>query len=78
MSRESVKAQFQNYLGTEAMQLHDIEMCEPDMNSDNFNSDEDLADTERTELVPHDKVKNIETDEIILIDTKEKVQTEEY
>ena len=63
----------QSYLGTEVIQLQDIEMCEPDIKSDKFKSDDDIAETEGTEVVPIGKDNNIETDEIILIDTKEKV-----
>ena len=73
MSRDSVRNQVQNYLGTDVIQLHDLDISDHDIKSDKFKSEDDLADTERTEVVPFGKDSNIEADEIILIDTKEKV-----
>ena len=52
-------------------------MSLPDTKSDKCKSVEDPAETEGTEIIPHEQDVIIGTDEIILVDTKEMMQTEE-
>ena len=51
-------------------------MSLPDTKSDKCKSVEDPAETEGTEIIPHEQDVIIGTDEIILVDTKEMMQTE--